>query len=443
MIIKNANIVNENTIYKGNLIIKDGIIIKIIKGSLSPGFIDDNIIDAKNIFLFPGIIDDHVHFREPGLTNKADIYSESRAAIAGGITSFMEMPNTIPQTTSLELLEKKFSIAKTNSFANYSFYLGATNNNIDEIKNVDPTKLCGIKLFMGSSTGNMSVNDASSLEKIFKESKILIAVHCEDDNMIQQNTLHFKNKFGENIPIKYHTEIRSSEACYKSSSYAVSLANKFNSRLHILHISTAKELELLETKPSKNKRITAEVTIHHLWFDNNDYSKYGNKIKWNPSLKTPTDKTALLKGLLSNKIDVIGTDHAPHLFSEKDKPYLKSPSGGPMVQHSLSAMLELYNKGLIKLEKIVEKMCHTPADIFQISNRGYIREGYYADLVLVDLNSKNTVNKDNILYKCKWSPFENYTFNSKITHTFINGELAYNNGKFNKKVRGKRLVFDR
>ncbi|MDA3779316.1 MAG: dihydroorotase [Bacteroidales bacterium] len=443
MIIKNANIVNNNTIYKGNLIIKNGVINKIIKGNLPQEIKDNNIIDAKNNFLLPGVIDDHVHFREPGLTNKADIYSESRAAVAGGITSYMEMPNTIPQTTSIELLEEKFLLAKANSFANYSFYLGATNKNIDEIKKINPKEICGIKLFMGSSTGNMLVDKESSLENIFKESKILLAVHCEDDKIIQENIELYKTKFGASLPIEYHSKIRSSEACYKSSSLAVKLAKKFNVRLHILHISTAKELELFKQELSIDKKITAEVTIHHLWFNDKNYSKYGTKIKWNPSIKTEADRTALLKGLLSNKIDVIGTDHAPHLYSEKNNSYFKAPSGGPMVQHALSAMLELHKKGLIKLEKIVEKMCHTPADIFQIHKRGYIKEGYYADLVIVDLDNKYTVNKDNILYKCNWSPFEQYTFNSKITHTIINGKLVYDNGKIIENVRGQRLIFDR
>jgi dihydroorotase len=442
--IKNATIVNEEGLFLGNINIVDGIIKKIYSVNDSPKLNPDKVIDAEGKYLFPGIIDDQVHFREPGLTHKAEIYTESKAAVAGGITSFMEMPNTKPQATTIEVLEEKYKIASKESLANYSFYLGATNENIDEIKKLNPKAICGLKVFMGSSTGNMLVDDETALSQIFKDSPVLIATHCEDEKTIIENTEKYKKEYGEDLPIKYHPLIRSEEACYISSSFAVKLAKKYNSRLHILHLSTAKELELFDNSiPSKDKRITAEVCVHHLWFSEEDYDKYGTRIKWNPAIKTKSDRDALLEGLKTNKIDVIATDHAPHTIEEKDNTYFKAPSGGPLVQHSLVAMLELYHQSKISLIEIVNKMCHTPADIFQVAKRGYVKEGYFADLVLVDLNDPWTATDKNSLYKCKWSPFSGQSFQSKITHTIINGNIVYENGVFNETIKGQRLVFDR
>ncbi|MCG8411367.1 MAG: dihydroorotase [Bacteroidales bacterium] len=442
LLIKNVSIVNEGNITTGDVLIKNDIINNISENISTENI--DEIIDGSNKYLFPGLIDDQVHFREPGLEHKAEIYTESKAAIAGGITSFMEMPNTIPQATSIKLLEEKYKLASEKSLANYSFYLGATNNNIEEIKKVNPKEICGIKVFMGSSTGNMLVDDANTLSEIFAESPVLIATHCEDEDTIIKNTQKLKDEFGENLPIKYHPLLRSEEACYKSSALAVELAKKYNSRLHILHISTEKELELFDNKtPSKDKLITSEVCVHHLWFSDEDYDKYGTRIKWNPAVKKKTDKEALLTGLKNNKIDVIATDHAPHTIKEKDNTYFKAPSGGPLVQHSFVAMLELYHQNKITLPEIVSKMCHAPADIFKIKNRGYIKEGYFADLVLVNLNNPWTVNYDNILYKCKWSPFEETRFTSKVTHTIVNGNIVYRDGIFNESTKGRRLKFDR
>jgi len=444
LLIKNANIINENLEINGHLLIQDGKIIKIFNNSDALPENADKVIDASGKLLIPGVIDDQVHFREPGLTHKAEIYTESKAAVAGGVTSYMEMPNTNPQTTTLELLDEKFIIASAKSLANYSFYFGATNQNIEELKKIDPKKVCGVKVFMGSSTGNMLVDDKDTLSRIFAESPVLIATHCEDEETIQKNIIKAKQEFGENVPLKFHPIIRSHEACYKSSSLAVELARKYNSRLHILHLSTAKELELFDdVTPSKDKLITAEVCVHHLWFDDSDYDRFGTRIKWNPAVKTKNDKEALINGIKSNKIDIVATDHAPHTIEEKENTYFKSPSGGPLVQHSLIAMLELYHKGIFTLNEIVNKMCHTPADIFKIENRGYIREGYWADLVLVDLNSPWTVSNDNILYKCNWSPFEGQQFKSKVTHTVINGNLIYENGLFNETVKGMPLTFER
>lgn len=444
LLIKNVLIVNENSISPGHILIENEKIKKIYKKDELP--VDSevrNTIDGNGKILLPGIIDDQVHFREPGLTHKGDIYTESKAAIAGGVTSYMEMPNTNPQTTTIKLLEEKFAVAEQKSFGNFSFYLGATNDNIDEIKKINIKNTCGIKVFMGSSTGNMLVDDKKSLTRIFAESPVLIATHCEDEKTIVNNITKFKTKFGENVPLTYHPIIRSEEACYKSSSMAVELARKYNSRLHILHLSTKKELELFEAKPSIEKRITAEACVHHLWFSDKDYEIYGTKIKWNPAIKKESDRIALLTGIKNNKIDIIATDHAPHTIEEKNNTYFKSPSGGPLVQHSLVAMLELYHKNQISLEDIVNKMCHTPADIFNIDKRGYIREGYWADLVIVDTNSPWTVNNNNILYKCKWSPFDGLTFKSKITHTFVNGNLVYENGVIHEGIKGKRLLFNR
>ncbi|MDK2978199.1 MAG: dihydroorotase [Bacteroidales bacterium] len=443
LLIKNIIIVNEGTQQPGSLLIDHGKITKILSPKEENTITVKQIIDGKGKYLFPGIIDDHVHFREPGLTQKADIYTESKAAIAGGVTSYMEMPNTIPQATNQQLLADKFDLAAQKSLANFSFYIGATNNNLSEIKKINPAEVCGVKVFMGSSTGNMLV-DEKALTRIFAESPLLIATHCEDETTIKNNILKFKQEFGENVPIHYHSKIRSEEACYKSSSLAVELAKKYNSRLHILHLSTAKELDLLDQSiPSKNKKITAEVCVHHLWFSDMDYPKHGTRIKWNPAIKTLKDRDALLEGLKNNKIDVIATDHAPHILEEKKHSYFKAASGGPLVQHSLVVMLELYHQQKITLEEIVNKMCHTPADIFQIDKRGYIREGYWADLVLVDVQNPWTVQKNNILYKCKWSPFEGQRFNSKITHTIVNGNIVFNNGQFNEEIKGIRLKFNR
>ena len=443
----NALIVNEGEIFEGDVLIRNGKIEKIGKksenSSISP-MEGTPQIDAKGKYLLPGVIDDQVHFRDPGLTHKADIYTESKAAIAGGVTSFMEMPNTIPNVLTQELLEDKYEMAVEKSLANYSFYMGASNDNIDEILKTDPNNVCGIKVFMGSSTGNMLVDDIDVLNGIFSKAKLLVAVHCEDEKTIQNNTKLFRGKYGENVPLEAHPLIRSGEACYKSSKLAVGLAKLHNTRLHVLHLSTAKEMELFDSEtPLKNKRITAEVCVHHLWFNNADYEKYGTRIKWNPAIKTRNDQEKLFEALLENKLDVIATDHAPHTLNEKTNSYFKAPSGGPLVQHSLLAMLDFYHQHKISIEKITEKMCHAPAVCFQIDKRGFIREGYYADFVIVDTNSKTEVDKSNILYKVGWSPFEGHVFKSKITHTFVNGRLVYNHGKFDETVKGQRLKFNR
>ncbi len=444
-LIANTTIINENKKFEGHILINDGKIDTIYNSLIEVSKIaHDKYIDGKGKLLLPGVIDDQVHFREPGLTHKAEIYTESKAAVAGGVTSFMEMPNTKPQTTTQDALQNKFEIAKEKSLANYSFYIGATNDNIEELVKTDPKTVCGIKVFMGSSTGNMLVDDEESLNKIFSQAPVLVAVHCEDEATIKKNSAVYKEKYGEDVPIKCHPEIRSDEACYKSSSFAVELAKKHNTRLHILHLSSEKELELFDnTIPLNEKRITAEICVHHLWFDKEDYDKHGTHIKWNPAVKEKKDKEALFNGLLSNKLDVIATDHAPHTLEEKDNTYFKAPSGGPLVQHSLQTMLEFHHQGKISLEKIVEKMCHAPADVFNVKNRGYIKEGYWADLVLVDLNATQRVDKSNIYYKCGWSPFEGVTFHSKIAYTFVNGNLVYDNGTFNESVKGSALEFDR
>ena len=441
ILIKAATIVNEHKQYIADVLIKDGLIDRI------DSVIDaqaDEIINAEGLHLLPGCIDDQVHFREPGLTYKADIYSESRAAVAGGITSFMEMPNTVPNTLTQELLEDKYQIASRNSLANYSFFMGASNNNLDEVLRTDISKVCGIKVFMGSSTGNMLVDDPHTLEKLFAQSPMLIATHCEDEATIKSNLAHYKQLLGENIPVRMHPKIRSAEACYLSSSMAVELAKKHNTRLHILHISTERETHLFDnTIPLKDKRITAEACIHHLWFTDADYETKGNYIKWNPAVKTEADRDGILRAVLDGRIDVIATDHAPHTIEEKEQPYLQAPSGGPLVQHALPAMLELYHHGKISLEQIAEKMAHNVATLFQIEKRGFIREGYWADLVLLDLNKPWNVNKSNILYKCNWSPFEGNTFRSQVAYTLISGNLAYANGSFIEGEAGKRLTFNR
>ena len=442
-LIKNANIVNQKVIFKGDILI-EGEFIKEIGESISAKSSDVHVIDAEGKYLLPGAIDDQVHFREPGLTKKATIETESKAAIAGGITSFIEMPNTNPQTTTIEQLERKFDIAAKSSSANYSFMFGGTNDNLEEILKVDPKTVAGLKLFLGSSTGNMLVDDAKVLEKIFKSTKLLISVHCEDETTIKRNFQEHFETYGDDIPVKYHPIIRSEEACYLSSSNAIKLAKKTGARLHVFHLSTGKETSLFSNKiPLKDKSITAEVCIHHLWFSDADYDKKGTLIKWNPAVKTDKDREQLWEALMDDRIDVIATDHAPHTIEEKNNVYTQAPSGGPLVQHALPAMLEMYHRGKISIEKIVEKMCHNPAILFQIEKRGFIKEGYFADLVLVDLNNPWTVNKDNILYKCGWSPFEGTTFKSRITHTFVNGSLVYQNAKFNGVKSAKRLTFSR
>lgn len=443
VLIKNANIVNEEHIFNGDVLIQNEDIVEIAE-SISAKSGDTQIIDAEGKYLFPGIIDDQVHFREPGLTHKATIETESKAAIAGGITSFIEMPNTSPQATTIELLEEKFEIAKNSSWANYSFMFGGTNDNLDEILRVDPKKVAALKLFLGSSTGNMLVDDPKVLEQIFSKTNLLIAVHCEDEQTIKNNLEEYIKKFGEDIPMEYHPLIRSEEACYLSSSGAIALAKKTGARLHVFHLSTAKETELFDNNlPLEKKKITAEVCIHHLWFTDKDYKEKGSFIKWNPAVKTEKDRDGLWKALLDDRIDVIATDHAPHTIEEKKNIYTKAPSGGPLVQHALVAMLENYHRGVISLEKIVQKMCHNPAILFQIKNRGFIKKGFKADLVLVDLHAPWTVNKSNILYKCGWSPFEGFTFKSRITHTLVNGKVVYNNSKFAKSSHAQRLEFNR
>jgi len=441
LIIKNAKIVNENKIYNSDVLIVDK---KIKKISSNINVSAERILDAKGLHLFPGIIDDQVHFREPGLTHKANIYTESKAAIAGGITSYMEMPNTKPQVLTQDLLEEKYQIASKKSLANYSFFMGVSNDNLNEVLKTNPKNVGGIKVFMGSSTGNMLVDNFTVLEKLFKKSPTIIAVHCEDEEIVKKNLNSAIEKFGTNIPITEHPKIRSEEACFKSSSLAISLAKKHNTRLHVFHISTEKELILFKNNtPLENKLITSEACIHHLYFDENDYKKKGSLIKWNPSVKKVSDKKALLKAVINDKIDVIATDHAPHTIDEKSKPYLQAPSGGPLVQHALPAMLELYHQKKISLKKIIEKMCHNPAICFNVEKRGFIKEGYYADLILVNLNSPWKVNKENLLYKCNWSPFEGDIFKSKITHTIVNGNIVYNNGVFYEGNKGMRLTFER
>lgn len=443
VLIKDAHIVNEGSIFYGDVLIEDGIIVEIGE-SISAKSPDVNIYYAEGKYLLPGVIDDQVHFREPGLTHKATIGTESRAAVAGGITSFIEMPNTVPQTTTVEKLEEKFAIASRTSCANYSFMFGGTNDNLDEILKVDKKQVAGLKLFLGSSTGNMLVDDDKVLEKIFEATDLRISVHCEDETTIKNNLAVYKERYGDDIPMQFHPIIRSEEACYLSSSNAIALAKKTGARLHVFHLSTAKETALFDNDiPLKEKKITAEVCIHHLWFSDEDYEEKGSHIKWNPAVKKATDREALFQALLDDRIDVIATDHAPHTLEEKANVYTNAPSGGPLVQHALPAMLEFYHQGKISLEKIVEKMCHNPAIMFEIEKRGFIKEGYKADLVLVDLNNPWTVQKDNILYKCGWSPFEGTTFKSRISHTFVNGRLVYKNFKVYDGLYGERLTFDR
>jgi dihydroorotase len=428
ILIKHATIVNEGRSFTGNVLI-DGAFIARISEAEIPADKDTITINAENKLLLPGVIDDQVHFREPGLTHKGDIHSESRAAVAGGVTSYMEMPNTHPQTISIRSLEEKFELASTRSAANYSFYLGATNDNIAEIHKVDPSKTPGVKIFMGASTGNMLVDNRQSLEKIFAESPVLIATHCEDEATIRNNIAMCKHKYGEDVPMSCHPLLRSEEACYISSSLAVELAHKYNSTLHVLHLSTARELSLFEKGPVTSKKITAEGCIHHLWFNDTYYESRDTLIKWNPAIKTEKDRLALIDAVLDDKIDVIATDHAPHTLIEKSNKYFQAPSGGPMVQHSLLAMLEFVKRGIWSVEKVVEKMCHAPAQLFKIDRRGYIREGYYADLVLVNPDKSFEITISNLLYKCHWSPLEGEIMHHKVDTTFVNGHIVYEHGE--------------
>ncbi|MGS0525334.1 dihydroorotase [Zobellia nedashkovskayae] len=441
VLIKNAKIVNENSTFESDVLLQDDLIVKI-----AVNISDDTakVIDIKGKYLLPGVIDDQVHFREPGLTHKGDIASESRAAVAGGITTYMEQPNTIPQTTTIEKLEEKFEMGAKSSFANYSFLFGGTNDNLEELKRLDRNACSGVKLFLGSSTGNMLVDDEVVIEEIFRNTEMVISTHCEDEGTIKRNLAEYKEKYGDDIPIKYHPKIRSEKACYLSSSKAIELAKKTGARLHVFHLSTGKETELFRNDiPLEQKKITAEVCVHHLWFSEADYDTKGTLIKWNPAVKTAADRDQLWKALLDDRLDVIATDHAPHLFSEKENVYTKAPSGGPLVQHALTALLDKVHENVISLEKVVQKMCHNPAILFQIEKRGYIREGYFADLVVVDMNAPYEVTKANIAYKCKWSPFEGTTFKSSVTHTFVNGHLAYENGNFSTEKNAKRLTFNR
>tara|TARA_B100001996_G_scaffold123030_1_gene93068 strand:+ start:3411 stop:4751 length:1341 start_codon:yes stop_codon:yes gene_type:complete len=442
-IIKNAKIINEGEIFESDILIEGQYISKVAK-SISPNFPNTIIIDAEGNYVIPGLIDDQVHFREPGLTYKGNIYSESRAAVAGGVTSYFEMPNTTPNTTSIKELNNKFSIANDSSIANYAFMFGGTNSNIDEILRTNICEIPAVKLFLGSSTGNMLVDDLDSLEKIFSNVEIPIAVHCEDEQTVKNNLKLHVDTFGNDIPINYHPRIRSEEACFISSSMAVSLAKKTGARLHVFHLSTARELELFSnTIPLKEKKITSEVCIHHLTFCDQDYDKYGSKIKWNPSIKSANDRDKLWEALNNDLIDVIATDHAPHTIEEKQNPYTSCPSGGPLVQHSLVSILEAHHKGKISLETIIQKMCHNPAILFDVNKRGYLKEGYYADLVIFNLNNPWKVSKENLMYKCNWSPFEDTTFKSRVLHTIVNGNTVFKDGVIIESKMGQKIEFNR
>ncbi|MFN8211280.1 MAG: dihydroorotase [Bacteroidales bacterium] len=443
ILIKDGTIVNEGKQYRSDILITGKKISYI--GVTEPGSIpkDAKIINASGKLVIPGVIDDQVHFREPGLTHKADIFTESRAAVAGGVTSFMDMPNTIPQTISLDLLEEKYRIGAERSIINYSFYLGGTNTNINELLDADPSKICGIKLFLGSSTGNMLVNDEKVLREIFSKSGMLIACHCEDEPTVKRNAETYRQKYGEDVPVQFHPLIRSREACFITSQFAVNLAKDYGTRVNILHLSTADEMKLFNAKANlAEKRITGEVCVHHLWFDESDYDRLGSRIKWNPAIKTAFDRNALIDALNNDVIDIIATDHAPHTMEEKSQTYFKSPSGGPLVQHSLSIMLELHKKNKMTLEKIVEKMCHNPAIIYRVKDRGFIREGYFADICIVDPGAEWKVTRENLLYKCSWSPFEDEVFHSRVTHTIINGTVVFENGIIDEAFRGDRLLFN-
>jgi dihydroorotase len=440
ILIANGTIVNKNTIFNSDLLINGSFIERIDKNISDP---EAEVIDASGKYVLPGIIDDQVHFREPGLTHKADIYHESRAAVAGGVTSYMEMPNTVPNATTQDLLEEKYLIASRNSLANYSFYIGATNDNLEEILKTDPKHVCGVKIFMGSSTGNMLVDHPLSLEAIFKKSPLLIATHCEDEGIIQSNTRDFRERYGDDIPISCHPEIRSEEACYKSSSLAVSLAKAHGANLHVLHISTARELSLFDQGSIEDKRITSEACIHHLWFHKEDYEKLGTLIKWNPAVKNKEDRNAIRQAIKDGRIDIIATDHAPHTFEEKQNNYFKAPSGGPLIQHSLITMLELFHQGVFDLEIIVQKMSHNPAIRYKIDRRGFIEEGYFADIVISDLDKPYTVTEENIISKCGWSPFQGFEFRSSVEKTIVSGRIVYDQGKIIEAGNGDRLLFNR
>ncbi|MFN8239252.1 MAG: dihydroorotase [Bacteroidales bacterium] len=443
ILFRNSTIVNEGKSTRGDLLVRDDLI-------AAAGEFEDSVIpsgtltiDCTGLLLMPGAIDDQVHFREPGLTHKGDIYTESRAAAAGGITSFMEMPNTVPQATTLSLLEEKYKLAAEKSAVNYSFYLGGTNSNIDELMKADAAQICGVKLFLGSSTGNMLVDDNSALRNIFSNVKMLIACHCEDEPTIRKNSLVYREKYGDNVPVQMHPAIRSREACFITSSFAVNMAREYNTRLNILHLSTADELKLFGNElPVSEKRITSEVCVHHLWFDDTYYERLGSSIKWNPAIKTRYDRDALRDAVNNDLVDIIATDHAPHTIEEKANSYFKAPSGGPLVQHSLPAMLEMSRKGIFTIEKVVEKMCHNPALIYRVKGRGFIREGYKADLCIVNPNAGFEVTKSNLHYKCGWSPFEGERFSSSVVMTMVNGNIVYNNGVIDDNVRGERLTFN-
>lgn len=439
-LIRNAELINEGQRYAGDVLIEGDQIVNISHGPSS--FQADEILDATGLLLLPGVIDDQVHFREPGLLQKGEIYTEAKAAVAGGMTSYMEMPNTVPQTTTIELLEAKYQRAAEVSLANYSFYIGATNTNLGEVLKASPRNVCGIKCFMGSSTGNMLV-EGEGLVNLFKEAHMIVATHNEEEAIIRNNISLFRERYGEEVPVSAHPLIRSEEACYVSSARAIELAHACNTRLHLLHLSTAREMALFEPGKVENKTITNEVCVHHLWFDDHDYERLGNRIKWNPAIKTGYDKLAIREAVNSGRVDIVATDHAPHTLEEKSNSYFKAPSGGPLVQHSLVAMLELVNQGVFTYEKVVEKMCHLPAVLFQVERRGFIREGYKADLVLVDPKASWTVSPSNILYKCNWSPFEGETFRHKVVSTLVNGHLVYHQGIFDESVKGERLLFNR
>lgn len=444
ILINKATIINEGSSFIGSVLIEGEKISEIFRDDVPEGIFNscNKVIDARGLYLMPGVIDDQVHFRDPGLTHKGDFCTESRAGVAGGVTSYMEMPNTIPQTITNDDLFRKLEMAAEKSASNFSFYLGATNDNISELKKIDKKYVCGVKVFMGASTGNMLVNNVRALQQIFAEVDSLIATHCEKEEIIRDNVDIYKKKFGENIPIKYHPIIRSAEACYQSSAQAIELADKYGSRLHVLHLSTAREMSLLSNSPLEDKKITGEVCVHHLWFTDKDYERLGTKIKWNPAVKSVEDRNAIREALITGKLDVVATDHAPHLLSEKEGGCLQAASGGPLVQHSLQVMLELAHEGLFTKEFIVEKMCHAPAKLFGVKGRGFIRKGYYADLVLIDPSETYTVTDKNILYKCGWSPFEGETFHNSINKTFINGQIAFEDGVVSEKLFGKALEFE-
>ncbi|MRT91564.1 dihydroorotase [Ancylomarina sp. 16SWW S1-10-2] len=443
LLIKNAKIINEGKQFKGSVLIKDDLIEEIYSGEPTIIEADWKVIDASGKLLIPGVIDDQVHFRDPGMPQKGDLFTESRAAVAGGTTSFMDMPNVKPQTLTQELLAERYELGAKKSLANYSFYMGASNTNLEEVIKTNPKNVCGIKIFMGSSTGNMLVDDIETLSQIFEKAPLLIATHCENSPMIDANLETYRKKYGDDISMEHHGKIRSAEACYKSSSKAIELAKKYNTRLHILHLSSGIEMDLFDNKiPSKDKKITAEVCVHHLRFNDSDYASRKARIKWNPAIKTANDQNKLWEALLDDRLDVVATDHAPHTVEEKDGNYMQAAGGGPLVQHSLVTMLEFAHQGKLSFEKVIEKMCHAPADIFQVEKRGYIRKGYFADLVLLSENEW-TVNKENILYKCAWSPFEGDSFHYKVEQTFVNGKLVYNQGKIDNNSRGKRLTFTR